>query len=552
MDDEGAGADPDANANGSEGASAVGVDWREWGPEAFAEARERDAPLLLSLTATWCSACHEMDRETYADPRVAAVVSDGYVPVRVDVDRQPRVRERYNMGGFPSTVVCTPAGEVLTGATYLGPDGMKQVLDRVRETWNERGAAAGSVPRALAGDPTPAGEVTERIEEHLAGQLDAQYDHDFGGWGTDAKFPLPRTVEFALKRERNQALSTLDVIQRRLFDDVDGGFFRYAGSRDWTDVEHEKLLATNAALVRAFANGYLYTGDDAYRETARATVEFLTTDLWTGQAVGGSLGPAEESDYYSLPADRRAEAAPPRRDLTVYAGDNGLAAEAFLTLAAYTDDDESEDAARRVLDHLREELIDDGVVLRYRVGDEAGERGLLTEHARVAAAFCRAEEVLGEGIGTARAVADYAIETLHDDGSFRDGPASGEGLLDRPLRPIDGNVEMAEACLDLAALTGDDEYRSVAHDAVAAFAGATDRFGVQVAGYGSVAARLCRPDLVVDVPAGGDLHRAALRIADHETVVVPGDRDDAVVHLGDATRRATTPDDLMAAVSAIR
>jgi hypothetical protein len=443
---------------------------------------------------------------------------------------------------------------VLTGATYIGPEGMKQVVDRVRDTWDEHGTSAGSVPRALAGNRTPAGEVTPAIEEHLAGQLTAQYDHEFAGWGTDAKFPLPRTVEFALKRERAQALSTLDVLRRRLFDDVDGGFFRYAGSRDWSDVAHEKLLATNAALVRAFANGYLYTGDESYAETARSTVAFLTDDLWTGSAVGGSLGPADESDYYARPVGERSEAAPPRRDRTVYAGDNGLAADALLTLAAYTDDADARDAARRILGHLSDELIDEGVVIRYRDGDETGERGLLEDHARVAAAFCRAEQVLGAGGGveTARSVVDHAIETLHDGDSFRDGPATGEGLLDHPLRPIDGNVELADACLDLAALTGEARYREVARDAVAAFAGATDRLGVQVAGYGSVAARLCRPDLVVDVPDGGDLHRAALRVADHEKVVVPGDRDDAVVRVGDERRTATTPDEVMTAVSALQ
>jgi hypothetical protein len=530
----------------------VGVDWREWGAESFAEARERDDPVLLSLTATWCRACHEMDRETYADPRVAAVVADGYVPVRVDVDRHPRVRERYNMGGFPSTVVCTPDGEVLTGATYLGPDGMKQALDRVRETWAEEGAAAGSVPRALAGDPTPAGEVTPAIEEHLAGQLAAQYDGEFGGWGTDAKFPLPATVEFALKRERWQALATLDAVERNLFDPVDGGFFRYAAARDWTDVQREKLSAANAALVRAFANGYLYSGDERYRETAAATVDFLTDDLWTGRAVGGSLGPAAESDYYDLPAGERATAAPPRRDATAYADANGLAAEAFLTLAAYTDDETARSAGRRILDYLREELVDDGVVTHYRDGTETGERGLLTDHARVAAAFCRAEQVLGEGVDTARAVVDHAVESLRDEGSFRDGPARGVGLVDRPLRPIDGNVDLAAACLDLAALTGEERYRTVARETVAAFAGATERFGVQVAGYGAVAARCCRPDLVVETPTGGDLHRAALRVADHEKVVVPGERETAVVRLGDERREATTPDELMSAVSALQ
>jgi uncharacterized protein YyaL (SSP411 family) len=394
--------------------------------------------------------------------------------------------------------------------------------------------------------------VTTAIEEHLAGQLEVQYDSDFGGWGREAKFPMPRTVEFAFKRTRHQALSTLDVVERNLFDDVDGGFFRYATTRDWSDVEREKLLATNAALVRAYANGYLYTGDDTYRETAAATVDFLTDDLWTGQAVGGSLGPAEESDYYDLPAEERADAAPPRRDLTVYAGDNGLAAEAFLTLAAYTDDEDARDAAERILDHLDQALVDDGVVLRYRDGDETGERGLLAEHARVAAAFCRAEQVLGEGVDTARAVVDHAIETLHDEGSFRDGPATGAGLVDRPLRPIDDNVELAEVCLDLAALTGDERYRDVAHDTVAAFAGARDRIGIQVAGYGAVAARLCRPDLVIDVPRGSDLHRAAHRVADHEKVVVPGDGDDATVRVGDDARTATTPDELMSAVSALQ
>jgi hypothetical protein len=531
-------------------APSVGVDWREWGEESFAEARERGVPVLLSLTAAWCGACHEMDRETYADPRVAAVVRDGYVPVRVDVDRHPRVRERYNMGGFPSTVFCTPDGAVLTGATYLGPDGMKQVLDRVRDTWTERGDEAGTVPRALAGDPTPAGTVSDAIEEHLTGQLQAQYDHDFGGWGTDAKFPLPRTVEFALKRERHQALSTLDVVERNLFDDVDGGFFRYAGARDWSDVAREKLLATNAALTRAYANAYLYTGEATYRDTVLATVDFLTSDLWTGRAVGGSLGPAAESAYYER--SDRAEAAPPRRDGTAFAGDNGLAAEAFLTTAAYTDDADARTAGRQVLDYLAAELVDDGVVTRYRDGDETGERGLLEDHARVAAAFCRAEQVLGEGVETAEKVVDHAIETLHDDGSFRDGPARGAGLVDRPLRPIDGNVEISEACLDLAALTGDEAYREVARETVAAFAGATERFGVQVAGYGSVAARLCRSDLVVDVPVGSDLHRAALRVADHEKVVVPAERDNAVVRVGDERRAVTTPDELMAAVSALQ
>jgi hypothetical protein len=532
------------------------VEWREWGPAPFEEASAADRPVLLALTATWCDGCHEMDAETYAEPRIAANVNDRFVPVRVDVDRHPRVRERYNVGGFPSTVFLTPDGRLLSGATYLGPEGMRQVLDRVQSAWEEKGSDAGRVPRALAGNPTPAGEVTARIEEHVAGQLDDKYDARFAGWGDDAKFPMPRTIEFALKRARRQAVETLGTVRESLFDDVEGGFFRYAAGRDWTDPHHEKLLDANAALVRAFANGYLYTGDETLLAPATSTRDFLAERLWNGAAFGGSLGPASQSDYYERDAEGRAETAGPRRDLTAYAGANALAADALFALSAYTDDDTSREYATRVLEYLDAELVDDGVVTRYRDGDGAGEELLLEDHARVVSAFVRARQVVGgDHLDVARRVADAAVAELQEDGgAFRDGPAEGPGMLDRPLRPLDGNVEMAEALLDLWAATGEERYRTAAHDAVAAFAGAWDRIGVQVAGYGAVAARLTRPTLriVVGDAVGSDLHRAALRVADHEKVVLPeGDvpPGDATVHLGDASATASTPDELTSAVS---
>lgn len=533
------------------------VEWRNWGAEAFAEARENDRPVLLSLTATWCADCHEMDARTYGDPGIAANLNDGFVPVRVDVDRHPRVRARYNMGGFPSTVFATPAGEVLTGAGFIGPEGMRQVLDTVRERWVDRGADAGRVPRALAGDPTPAGEVTPDIEEQLVGQLDAAYDREYAGWGDGPKFPLPRTVEFALKRRREQARRTLDAVGESLYDGVEGGFFRFAEARDWNDPHREKLLDANAGLVRAFAEGYLYTGKESFRRRASGTVGYLTDALWTGTAFGGSQGPAEGRGYYELDATERAEATPPRRDLTAYAGGTALAVDALLTLHAYTDDQRARTYAVRALEYALETLVDDGVVTHFD-GDGAAS-GLLEDHARVVAACVRAAQVLGDDapgdpVGAGRAVADYAVETLHEAGSFRDGPADGVGLLGRPLRPLDANVEMARSLCDLAVVADEPSYRDVAEETVAAFAGAADRFGVEVAEYGAVAARLCRPPLVLTVgdAAGSDLHRAALRVADHEKIVRPGasvlDAGTARVRVGDTTRTATTPDELVARV----
>lgn len=539
--------------------SATRVDWRPWGQAAFDEAAERDCPVLLSLATTWCADCHEMDAETYGEPRIAANVTDRFVPVRVDADRRPRVRERYAMGGFPSTVFLAPDGRLLTGATALGPDGMRQVLDRVESMWRERDAAR--VPRALDGDLPPAGEVSGEIESLLVGQLDRTFDADHGGWGTDAKFPLPRTVEFALPRRRDQALRTLEAVREHLQDPDAGGFFRYAGRPDWRDVHRVKLLDTNAAILRAFASAYLATGDETYRDPADATVSYLLEELWTGTAFGGSQGPVPRPESSTAEVDAgNAHATRPRTDLTAYAGANALAADALLAYHAYTDDERAREYATRTLEFLERDLVgDDGRVVHFDERGETGPADVLEDVARVVGAFGRAAQVLGRGRETARRVADRAIDVLLEDGSFRDGPAEGAGLLDRPLRPLDGNAALADELVDLAVLTGEDRYRAVARETVAAFAGAADRVGPQVAGYGTVAGRLCRDPLVVAVATdpGSDLHRAALRVADHEKVVVPGAGSDGATVALDAdvepgTARvagvegvATTPDELV-------
>ena len=528
-------------------AAETKVEWREWGPEAFAVAERSSKPVLLALTAPWCEDCHEMDRTTYSEPRIAANVNDGFVPVRVNVDRHPRVRDRYNMGGFPSTVFTTPEGTVITGATFLGIDGFREILDAVRRTWDGKGTEAGSVPRQLSDAEPPGGELSARVEEHMVEQLLAAYDEEFGGWGTDVKFPLPRTIEFALVRARDQATRSLEAVRTRLADTVDGGFFRFARNRNWGDPQREKLADENAALVRAFAHGYRYTGEEAYRDTAERGVEYLTTDLWTGDGFAASQG--GDDAYYRLEATERADAGAPTVDETVFAGHNALAADALLTVAAYTDDERARRYAERGLDAVEDLVREDGAVVHYRdtTAEETGEAGLLVSQARVLVGLTTAGQVLGDA-RRARDVADYAIDALQaESGAFHDGPTEGPGLLDRPLSPLDSNAEMADALLDLWALTGEERYRTAATGALSAFADATDRMGVEVAHYASAVARARNPRVVaVGTGAGSDLHRAALRLADHETSVTPDDDrapdgEAVVLDDGDEVGRAGDP-----------
>ena len=546
------------------------VEWREWGQDAFDEAAEADAPVLLSLTATWCDHCHEMDEETYAEPRIAANVNDSFVPVRVDVDRHPRVRDRYNMGGFPSTVFLAPDGTVLTGAGYLGPDGMRQVLDSVRTMWQTKGSGAGRVPRPLREDEPPAGELTDDVESAMLGQLSETYDEVAGGWGGSPKFPLPDALEFALKRDREMALRSFDAVGANLLDEYDGGFYRFAAERDWAGLQHEKLLDSNGALVRAFANAYLLTGKDEYREPAERTVDYLTTTLWNDDvdAFANSQAPGED-DAHAIDVTDRSMADEPPVDEGVFAGPNALAIEGLLTYYAYTDDERARRYAERALETLREELLVDGVAVHVLEGETAGGADetddadepvpLLANQARVLGALTTAGSTLETDVlEDATAVADATIDRLRDGDSFHDGPASGVGLVERQLRPLDSNVAFADAALELSVLAGDDRYRAVARETLEDFGGASDRFGVQMARYATAASRLLEGPLVIRVGSapGTDLHRAALRMADHEKVVVP-DADDleadrARVERGDRRSEiAETPEELSERVQSV-
>ena len=553
MTDDADAGDDDGGGNGdrSDATTRHGtlVDWREWGQAAFDRAEARTEPILLYLTAPWCVACAEMDAATFSEPRLAAHVGEGFVPIRVDADRHPRVRERYNMGGFPSTVFATPAGEVMTGATYLGPDGFRGILDSVRGSWDAKGTDAGRVPRALQDPDPPAGAVTAEIEAHMVEQVAASFDEEFGGWGQGGKFPLPRTVEFAAKRDRDRAARTLEAVHAHLHDTYDGGFYRYAEHRDWSGLHREKLLDENAALLRAFVTGYLYTGKGTYREAAESAADYLTTTLWAGEAFAGSQA---GGDYYTLEPSDREEADPPHVDATVFADRNGLAADALLALHAVTDAEGPRRYAERALDHVLDELVEDGTVTHYRDGGAVGATGLLVDAATLLAGLTTAVQVTGERryLDAAREAAEEALDLQAKDGAFLDGPTVGPGLLDRPLRPLDTNVELADALIDLAYLADEHRYREAAGEALSAFAGAADRMGVEVAAYAAACARHHYDPLVVETPpAGSDLHRAALRVADHEKVVVPGDRETAVVRRGtERSAPAADPEALTARV----
>src|SRR5688500_10908193 len=129
-----------------------GVAWQPWSSAAFARARAEGKPVLLSISATWCHSCHEMDRTSYADPFVATLINERFVPIRVDADDRPDISERYNLGGWPTTAFLTPEGQILAGGTFVPVERMPGVLAQVADAFASSADFARDKPLDFARD----------------------------------------------------------------------------------------------------------------------------------------------------------------------------------------------------------------------------------------------------------------------------------------------------------------------------------------------------------------------------------------------------------------
>jgi uncharacterized protein YyaL (SSP411 family) len=229
------------------------VAWLPWGREAFARAHAERKPVLLSIAAVWCHWCHEMDRTSYADPSIVAFINTRFIPIRVDADERPDISERYNLGGWPTTAFLTPEGAILAGGTFVPAERLSGVLAQVAEAFHARGEGLPDGSTEEAGSPGPDPPVT--VEE-LSHRIFSTFDEAHGGFGTEPKFPLVAPLHLALDlfaethdtRYETIVVATLDAMGwGGLYDEVDGGFFRYATTRDWQLPHVETRLEANAA-----------------------------------------------------------------------------------------------------------------------------------------------------------------------------------------------------------------------------------------------------------------------------------------------------------------
>jgi uncharacterized protein YyaL (SSP411 family) len=456
------------------------IRWNEWDPGVFSRAEAEGKLVFLDISATWCHWCHVLDRTSLSDPRVVRLLNESFIPVRVDTDRRPDINDRYNQGGWPTTAVLLPNGQLLTGATYLPPDALFEVLGKCAEFYRRdrprieqyvRDAAAQSAsPAGEEGAEPPAGPRPEDLPLVKHSVL-ANFDPVHPGFFREPKFLMADILAFLrdawiLEANREMGDTLLKVLRAMcasaVFDAVEGGFFRYATKRDWTVPHYEKLLVDNAEMLALCASAYEKTGDEFLARTAEKILRFLLFRL-RDQETGAFFSSQDaDEEYFLLDEEGRSGRIPPNIDRTVFSEYNGRAVSALV--AAHRAFGSGKDIhaeeggtliARACLvgDHLRSSLWSrEHGQIRFREAG-AAEAGHLADNVSVAAAYLDLWEESGKGayLEWAGDILDWSVRHFFSPKSygFLDRrPLEGEaGALNLPLVPFAPNARMACALL---------------------------------------------------------------------------------------------------------
>ncbi len=525
------------------------IAWMSWGSEGFERAKREDKPVLLAISAVWCHWCHVMDETSYSDESVIAAINERYVAIRVDNDRRPDVNARYNQGGWPTTAFLTPDGALLAGATYLPPDQMRQALEQIahfyRSNREDIALRAAQIRRPRVYEAAPGSALCEEVVEKVRDTAAQAYDQEYAGFGTAPKFPMIDVLEFLLQEYRVTgeqrcfdmvAKSLLAMSSAGMYDHVEGGFFRYSTTRDWSVPHFEKMTEDHAGLIRLLSILVRTTRNDRFRQTLLSSTAYVRNVLRdpASRLFGGSQD-ADET-YYSLPLEERRAMDAPYVDRTSYSNWTAAMAGAFVMAGDALEDERLAAEGEAALDALHDGMRDTPGLLYHFIepGGEPRVRGLLADQAAYLRALLDAHEYGGAPrfLERARRFAPLLREHFGADaGGYYDRAGFEEtvGNLEIRDRPLPDNALVADSLLRLDALEGDARYRSSAEDALRLYGNTYERAGLFAAPFARALRRYLSPpayvNIVGSVEATAELREAAHALPDPLLVVHTIERD---------------------------
>ena len=308
------------------------IRWHEFGQEAFAAARLANKPMLLDIGAVWCHWCHVMDRESYDDAEVAAIVNEHYIAVKVDRDERPDIDSRYQaavgaltgQGGWPLTAFLTPDGKPFYGGTYFPPadaygrPSFKRVLLSIAQAYRDKHGEvleqAQLIESAISRAESFAmggGKVSATVIDAIVESARKMFDEVNGGFGAAPKFPHPAALDLVMDqyvrsgssdvRPENQELRTIFVhtlekmARGGVYDQLAGGFHRYSVDERWIVPHFEKMCYDNSELLKNYVHAYQATGDEFFAGVARDIIRWM--DEWLSDRAHGGFYASQDADY---------------------------------------------------------------------------------------------------------------------------------------------------------------------------------------------------------------------------------------------------------------
>jgi len=455
------------------------VAWQPWGERALAEARERDVPLLVSIGYSACHWCHVMERESFEDPDVAAYMNEHFVCIKVDREERPDVDAIYmdavqamtGHGGWPLNAFATPEQVPFYAGTYFPPagrqglPGWRQLLEAIAEAWSERRAEIERQGEQIVEqlgvsariEPDP-GEPEPGLLDTAVAAIADREDHLNGGFGGAPKFPQASAIELLLGRDDpSPALRALRAMARGgIYDQLGGGFARYAVDAAWVVPHFEKMLYDNALLARAYLHGWQVSGGDPLlRQVCCETLDWALREL---RGPEGGFASALDADsegvegkfYVWTPEELRAAL----DDDALYGvavshwgvSEGGNFEGKSILVRAGSDDDPPElPEIKRLLMATRDQRVRPGL----------DDKRLTSWNALMLGALAETGAVLerDDYLDAARACADFLLRELRtDDGrllrTWKDGRAHLAGYLEDHAYAVEALLTLYEATFD--------------------------------------------------------------------------------------------------------
>ncbi len=527
------------------------IDWREWGQEAFDAAVAQDKPVALFLTAFWCGFCQRMDETTLSNDEVIALLNAYFIPVRVEESQRPDIDLRYNDSGWPTIAFMTPAGDHLFSVNHLAPEPFLDLLAKTVRMYTddratiEHSIAAGRVdaerrantPRDKAPlGPAVIGEITG-IVEGLMDPVHGGYDDPTGNKFLHADANDLLLYLYGSTEDRRYLDHVVDTLSKmrssRMYDEIDGGFYRYSTKRDWREPHPEKLLADQAGMLQNYLRSFVLTEDGELGSTADALVDYLLTTL-SHESNGMFLGC---QDYVRPDGGAlRERPAHGQRQLIsvlddfIYCDQNAQVVSALFEAWWVLGRADARDRASTALDFLWDRMRDEaGRVFHVYAEGVPSAPGILTDVTRIGDALLEGFATLGDPqlLDRARVLAgDIDRMFRNPNGGYYDIAETGLAGLSSPLTMLTQNADVASFFIKLSDLVGGSEYRRHAHWALRDFPNLHRTYNAFAAQFGQALSRLLSPPLVLEitgVPGAEDVRefaRAAVQNLNHPDLVL--------------------------------